>query len=55
MYKIILVKPGMRFELPDNDLDTLAKAVDRAEIYKRKNPSAYYIIRDMDLNYEFEV
>lgn len=54
-YRIILVKPNMRLELPDKDLDTLAKAVDRVEIYKRKNPYPYYIIRDVKLGYEFEV
>ena len=55
MYKIILVKPNMRLELPDSDLDTLAKAVERIEIYKRTNPYAHYYVRDTELNYEFEV
>ena len=54
-YKIILIKPNMRLELPDSDLDTLSKAVERVKIYKKSNPYAYYYVRDTELNYEFEV
>lgn len=55
MYRIVLVKPGLKLELPDNDLDTLAKAIERVEIYKKSNPYAYYFIKDIKLGYEFEV
>lgn len=54
MYVIYLVKPGMKIELPTR-CNSLAEACDHVEIYKRKNPYAYYIIKDVKNGYEFEI
>lgn len=54
MYSIILVKPNMKLEMPNDKNLSLSEVCFRIEIYKRKNPSAYFFVRDNNGN-EFEI
>lgn len=48
MYKITLSKADMFFDMPNDKNLRLFDACDRAEIYKRKNPSAVFSVVNME-------
>lgn len=56
MFKIVLNKPDMEFDMP-NDLHlSLFDACDRAEIYKRHNHSATFkVVNEDNGDVEYEV
>lgn len=53
-YSITLKKPGMTLPMPNDKNLTLSEALFRIDVYKKRNPSAYYFVVDEDGN-EMEI
>lgn len=53
-YSITLKKPGMTLPMPNDKNLTLSEALFRIDVYKKRNPSAYYFVVDENGN-EMEI
>ena len=56
MFKIMLEKDGMRINMPHDHGLRLLEAAERADIYKRHNPSAVFtVVNEENDNIEYQI